>query len=256
MSKSNKRFGKLIERRDAADFPFYNLLPAEISIWKWVVIILSCAIGFTVLATIGFENQTLELIPRTLFVTIPLVTFVFLTKPNWKAIFRPVKGRDFGLMVVFWLLNLVVSVAVAFLVAGGNFNTLTANSATNTVLDGGIISIISFYVGTGIQLFGEELFTILPFLAILYWLHQKTKISRKNSVLLAWLLTAIWFGAAHLPTYGWNFLQAVVVIGAARLVLTLAFIRTKNIWVSYGAHLLNDWFGFTLALVVALAHTS
>ncbi|UFS58822.1 CPBP family intramembrane glutamic endopeptidase [Subtercola endophyticus] len=42
-------------------------------------------------------------------------------------------------------------------------------------------------------------------------------------------------------------------IGVARLVLTLAFIRTKNILVSTGAHILNDWGGFTFALLTGLA---
>jgi len=32
-----------------------------------------------------------------------------------------------------------------------------------------------------------------------------------------------------------------VVIGTARLVLTLPWILTKNIWVSTGAHIINDW---------------
>jgi membrane protease YdiL (CAAX protease family) len=35
--------------------------------------------------------------------------------------------------------------------------------------------------------------------------------------------------------------QCVVVIGSARLVLTLAYVWTKNIWVSTGAHIINDW---------------
>ena len=39
------------------------------------------------------------------------------------------------------------------------------------------------------------------------------------------------------------------VIGSARLVLTLAYIKTKNIWVSYGAHLINDWTLFELLIV-------
>jgi len=47
--------------------------------------------------------------------------------------------------------------------------------------------------------------------------------------------------------------QAVVLIGAARIALTLAFIRTKNILVSFGAHLLNDWATFPLALIAAAA---
>jgi hypothetical protein len=71
----------------------------------------------------------------------------------------------------------------------------------------------------------------------------------QNVVILAWLLTAVWFGAAHLPTYGWNFAQAFIVIGGARLVLSLAFIRTKNLSVSSGAHILNDWTLFTFALL-------
>jgi membrane protease YdiL (CAAX protease family) len=103
--------------------------------------------------------------------------------------------------------------------------------------------------GTFFQLVGEEVFTNLPFLALLYFLFAKGKLSRKTAVILAWLLTAIWFGAAHLPTYGWNFAQAFIVIGGARLVLSLAFIRTKNLWVSSGAHILNDWTLFTFALL-------
>jgi membrane protease YdiL (CAAX protease family) len=33
--------------------------------------------------------------------------------------------------------------------------------------------------------------------------------------------------------------------------LSLAFIRTKNSLVSFGAHLLNDWVTFTFALIAA-----
>lgn len=110
--------------------------------------------------------------------------------------------------------------------------------------------ILAFCVGTGIQLLGEEVFTILPFLALM-WVLTRRGTSRKTSILIAWLATAVWFGAAHLPTYDWNFAQAIIVIGAARVVLTLAFIRTKNLWVSFGAHVLNDWTTFTLTLIAA-----
>lgn len=114
--------------------------------------------------------------------------------------------------------------------------------------------VIAFYVGTGIQLFGEEVFTILPFLAVMYLLYTKVRLSRTTSILLAWLITALWFGAAHLPTYGWNFAQAFLIIGIARLVLTLAFIRTKNIFVSTGAHILNDWVTFTFVMIAMAAN--
>ncbi len=43
-------------------------------------------------------------------------------------------------------------------------------------------------------------------------------------------------------------MQAVVGIGVVRLILSLAFLITKNIWISTGAHILNDWTIFGLAL--------
>ncbi|WP_267908354.1 CPBP family intramembrane glutamic endopeptidase [Antrihabitans stalagmiti] len=72
--------------------------------------------------------------------------------------------------------------------------------------------------------------------------------SRRSAMLAAWLVTALIFGAVHLPTYDWNVVQAVVGIGIVRLILTLGYLITKNIWVSTGAHILNDWtiFGFAL----------
>lgn len=254
MSTDKSRFDKLIERKDGRDFPFYNLLPAEIPTWKWIVIVLSCVVGFASLLFIYFDNQILNLIPRVLFTGIPLVTFIVLARPNWRAIFKPLKWVDIPTIIVFWLLTLGMSAAAAFIVSGGNpVGHFAANSATDSVLDGGVWGIIGFYLGTFVQLFGEELVTILPFLAVLYWLHSKVKLSRKMAIIVALIVTAISFGAMHLPTYGWNVVQAIGLIGVARIALTLAFIRTKNILVSFGAHLLNDWVTFTLALVAAAA---
>ncbi len=253
LKKDNDRFGKLIERDDGRDFPFYNLLPAEIATWKWAVIILSCVVGFAVLTFTGSSNQGIELITRILFTAIPLLTFIYLTKPNWKAIFKPLKWVDAPTIVFFWLLTLGSSAAVGFLVSGGDISHFQANSATDSLLAGGAWNVVWFYVGTFIQLFGEELVTILPFLAVLYWAHSKFGLSRKKAIIAAWIITAITFGAMHLPTYGWNVVQAIVLIGVARIALTLAFIRTKNIAVSFGAHLLNDWATFTLVLIATAA---
>lgn len=61
--------------------------------------------------------------------------------------------------------------------------------------------------------------------------------------------------AAHLPTYNWNFVQCFLVIGSARLVLTLAFIKTKNIWVSMGAHVLTDW-GYLAVSLMAIGYVA
>jgi len=41
-----------------------------------------------------------------------------------------------------------------------------------------------------------------------------------------------------------------VIIGGARLVLTLPYVMTKNIWVSTGAHIINDWTLFGGAMLL------
>jgi len=86
--------------------------------------------------------------------------------------------------------------------------------------------------------------------------HSKLRMNRTTVVVIAWIVTAVWFAAAHLPTYGWNVAQALLIIGTARLVLTLAYIRTKNIGVSVGAHIINGWTQFTLAMVIAAVAAS
>ena len=81
-----------------------------------------------------------------------------------------------------------------------------------------------------------------------YW-KPTTAISRIAAIVSAWIISAIFFGLVHLPTHSWNWIQCIVVIGTARVVLSLAYVKTKNIWVAAGAHILNDWTIFTLSFM-------
>lgn len=183
-----------------------------------------------------------------------LAVFILLTGRYWSAIVKKPTGADWVAMLVYGIATLAVSFIVGAIVQ--SIFGATANTATKGLAAGGAPEIVTFYIGTAIQLLGEELFSILPFLAIVYVLYAKVKLSRKSSVIIAWLVVAVYFGAAHLPTYGWNVAQALLIIGVARLILTLAYIRTKNILVSTGAHILNDWFGFTFVLATSAAFLS
>ena len=247
----NQRLGHFFERRDDRDFPFYNGQPIEIPAWKWLIVILGCVGGFAALLTIPAGNNIESLVPRALFTGIMLAVFVVMARRHWTAIFKKLTGGDWVAMITYGVLTLVVSFIIGFIVRA--IFGATGNTATDGLAVGGAPEIVAFYIGTAIQLLGEELFSILPFLAVMYLLYTKLKLSRGTSILIAWLVVSVWFGAAHLSTYGWNFAQAFLVIGGARLVLTLAYIRTKNIWVSTGAHIINDWAGFTFFLVTTSA---
>jgi len=112
-----------------------------------------------------------------------------------------------------------------------------------------------FYLKTILQLFGEEVVSVLPFLAVMWLCHAKLGVRRNVAIAIAWIAAALLFGALHLPTYSWNFIQCFVIIGVARIVLLSGYVMTKNILVAAAAHILNDWVLFTV-MVVALGRQS
>jgi hypothetical protein len=121
------------------------------------------------------------------------------------------------------------------------YGTVISNASIADAANLEGIRLFNFFAKVAPQMLGEELLTFLPFLALLAFCHDRLGFGRNASVVIAWLVSAAAFGLVHLPTYNWNFVQCLVVIGSARLVLTWAYVWTKNIWVSTGAHVINDW---------------
>lgn len=242
-----ERFSRLED--PATDFPFYRGKPVAISSRQWLFVMAMVVVGFLPLALpipwpVGAFWQ---FVPAVLMPAIPLIALAYVAPGHWKVIFGKVRGREVKLMFGFALLNIIVSMTVGAIV----FALAGAAPNGSTVQLGGLDTAgrIAFFAKTLPQLLGEEVITILPFLALLHWFSKGLGLGRKGAVVVAWLITAILFGLIHLPTYDWNLIQCIVVIGAARLVLTLPWIMTKNIWVSTGAHIVNDWLLFTMSLL-------
>lgn len=231
------------------DFPFYNGMPVALSMWQWLLLTAGGVAGFAALVwPIPWPGGPLApMIPAVLFVAIPLAVLARVTPGHWRVIFGKLGWRELRFMVGFALLNVVVSMSVGALVLA--FAEVTPNAATGQLPGMGTGERIVFFAKTLPQLLGEEVVTVLPFLLMLTLLTHYFGVGRRGAVVGAWLLSSLLFGLIHLPTYNWNFVQCIVVIGTARIVLTMAWIRTKNIWVSAGAHIINDWLLFTLALV-------
>lgn len=234
---------------DRTDFPFYNGLPVAISGLQWLFVMAMVVVGFaTLVLPIDWPGGVLgSFIPAVLLPGIPLVALAYVAKGHWTAIFGKLGLRELRLMLGFALLNIVVSMCVGAIVH--SFTEVSPNSFAAALTAEDTAGRIAFFAKTIPQLFGEEVITLLPFLALLTWLTRGIGMGRKRAIVGAWLITAIVFGLIHLPTYNWNWVQCIVVIGTARLMLTLPWIMTKNIWVSTGAHIINDWllFGLTLA---------
>ncbi|SDH86555.1 type II CAAX endopeptidase family protein [Propionivibrio dicarboxylicus] len=240
------RFNQLED--PASDFPFYNGTPVVISNRQWLIVLATVVIGFLVLALpIPWPKGTFwQFIPVILMPGIPLVALSRVAPGKWRAIFGKVGRREVKLMFGFALLNVVISMTIGSIVHA--LIHVTPNASMAQLGSLGMAERFAFFAKTIPQLLGEEVITLLPFLALLQWFSKDFRLGRKSAIIGAWLMTSIVFGLIHLPTYDWNWIQCLVVIGAARMMLTLPWIMTKNIWVSTGAHIVNDWLLFIMTL--------
>jgi membrane protease YdiL (CAAX protease family) len=236
---------------NGSDFPFYAGEPISISFRGWLAIISGVAAGFAALVTpMPFPDGNATAWARVAaFVVLPLLGLGMAAHAHWKCIFASVGLREVKLMFGFAFLNIVVTMAIGVVINA--FGTVATNAiiANATELDGP--GVINFFAKVAPQLLGEELITILPFLAVLTLCYRVPGVGRNKAVIIAWLVSALIFGLLHLPTYDWNVVQCIVVIGSARLVLAWAYIWTKNIWVSTGAHIINDWMLMASTIILA-----
>jgi uncharacterized protein len=249
MSTSTERFTRLEDL--GTDFPFYNGAPTPISARQWLFVLGMVVVAFLLLALpIDWPGGTFgPFIPALLFPALPLAALAWVAPRYWRSIFGRVRGREVKLMFGFALLNIVVSMSIGTVVHA--LTEVTPNAATAQLAGLDAAGRIAFFAKTVPQLFGEEVITLLPFLALLQWFSRTFGAGRKAAIVGAWIVSSVVFGLIHLPTYDWNLVQCLVIIGSARMVLTLPWIMTKNIWVSTGAHIVNDWLLLGLGMLGA-----
>ena len=235
----------------APDFPFYDDRPVHVSGSRWLLVMGGVVLGaaadlFVVVPGPGWLGM---LVRAVLFAGIPLTVYALAIPGHWKSIFRRVGLRDVGLMVGLAVVNVAVTFGIGLLLTTAMH--LSPNPASGELRDMSLGDRLLTFASMVPQLFGEEVFTVLPLLAILWLAVNKLHLSRRAGIAIAWIGSAVIFALLHLPTYNWNLLQCLLIIGTARLILSVAYLLTKNIWVSTGAHVLNDWTLFGLGLLAA-----
>ena len=251
---ANDRFGRLIERRDGVDFPFYNGVPIELSVGKWILVWASVAVGFLALIFIPQPNNLVAILPRALFVVIPLAVLALVAGRHWSAIFRRVRLVDVGNMFFFAALNIVLTFAIGGLVSlffpvAPNTTIAGAGAAgwpTRSPSTSAAASSSSVKRSSSCCRSSPSCTSSSPRPASRARRRSSSRGSSRRSGSVPRTCP---------PTTG-TVVQAIVVIGSARIALTLAFIRTKNLWVSAGAHIINDWVFITVAVISAAAVAS
>jgi len=225
--------------RGNPDYPYYNGVPAAIGPAGWALVVASCALAFLVLTFWPYPQFPLNFVSATLFTTIPLIALMAVTGWRTPALFRSVGLKSIAIAIGFGLLTIVCSFVAGFTLS--RFIPLTSNDVATSVATMSFVETLIFLLPTLIQLVGEEVVTILPLLAVMWLGVTRFGLSRRTAIVVAVLVSTLWFAALHLPTYDWNVLQCLFTIGTARVILTLSYLLTRNLWVSALAHIINDW---------------
>lgn len=241
------------EPTPGADFPFYNGQPVALGARQWSFMLLTLAAAYGALyipAVVAWRvsGGWAAVVPAIGFPLLPLLALRAVVGPQWQVLFRRMGWRDVGLAVRLVLLSIGVTVVVALIVS--HFFGAVPNPVIQALASMGTKEKLVFMASTVPHLIGEEILTVLPFLALLTWLTGPVGWPRRRAIVGAWLVASVLFGALHLPTYGWNVAQSLVIISTSRAVLWLAYLRTKNLSVPALAHILNDWLllGFVMLL--------
>src|SRR5512139_3205668 len=167
MSSTTITSPRLLLESKGADFPFYADSPPTISNAGWLLVLAGVVAGFAALVTpLPFEDGILSgWLRAAAFVGLPLLALAMAAPERWRAIFRRVGLREVLLMFGFAILNIIVSMSVGALLQ--NYGSVTANAGVAGAADLEGARLASFFAKVGLQLLGEELITILPFLALL-----------------------------------------------------------------------------------------
>lgn len=129
-------------------------------------------------------------------------------------------------------------------------NQPTAANPIKDAFTGSLSDSLLVLFKTIFMLTGEELFVTLPLVIIVIFLVRKVKMSQSNAVIIATIVTAILFGAIHLPTYQWNLFQCFVIIGLTRIPFTIATLKTNSMVSGVIAHIIYDWCIFIYMIIV------
>ncbi len=231
-------------------FPYLSGSESPLNTKQWLVLVASVFLAFAVLEFLA-ENENTTPIGALIFFGLPIVAIQFGAKADWRELIRLPSLREVGIGLGFAIVNLVVTLVMGSIVVAIT-GIADKNEAVTKLAEASATEFATFFVMTIPQLMGEELFSIIPFLAILHLLNwEEDGSSRRKHLAIATVLTALLFGAAHLPTYNWNWAQCLFVIGSARIVLLIPFILTRNITVPFIAHFTFDWMVFLMVMFLS-----
>ncbi|MBQ9042140.1 MAG: CPBP family intramembrane metalloprotease [Eggerthellaceae bacterium] len=176
---------------------------------------------------------------------IPLVTLLFVAHGNLGTVIKKPRLGDIPLIIIVVVLDMGYSLAIGGLLHYVLGLPTQANAAYGETMDFGFFALVF------VQLFGEELFKTNMLLGILLLLFRRSG-NRKSAVVIATFVTLLIFGLAHFAAYD-SLAQILLIQGLGSVICLFAYLKTKNMLVTYAAHLIIDLIPFGLNALGAVS---
>ena len=225
--------------REGFDFPFYK---DGMSKDRWLALI----IGILVPTLLIFGNFHINGVLFDLLIfLVPTLAFVYASKGDFSLILKKPIKSDIRLIISVIILEYVFTIIIGLV-----YKAIFGEGALvghTTLYSFNLIQMIVLFF----QLFGEELIKFFVFI-ILFAVLMKYSGNRKVSIVVATVLMLVYFGLMHIPAYSGKVLQVLLIQGFGSIFTVFAYLKTKNILVSYICHASID---FISLAIILLAHT-
>ncbi len=224
---------------DGIDVPFYNDIP-KLSTLDWLIVLVAVVLVIGYLTVIPISNDYL---PMAVFLT-GTIPALYICKGNYSLFFKKIRRKDIKLIILC-----VIGVYLYAIIMGLILSSITGMSPHTGLVEGvSLINIINLIF----NVLGEEFFKVFILLLLMYAIYKLTG-NRNTSLIIGVIGSMIIFGLAHYDAYDGKILQILLMQGLGSIFNYFAYLKTKNIWVGYLIHLIQDLISVAMILLQAIA---
>lgn len=220
---------------DRIDVPFYNDIP-KLSVFDWLIVLASVLLSIGYLTIIPISG---DYIPLAIFLT-AVIPALYICKGNYDLFFKKLRLKDTKLIILC-----IIGTYLYAIIIGSILSLITGMTG-----HGGLDTTVTLmtFLNEIIQVLGEEFFKVFILLLVMHVLYKITN-NRNMTLIIGVIISMIIFGLCHYDAYDGKILQILLIQGFGSIFCYFAYLKTKNIWVSYLIHLLGNFIPLIMILL-------
>ena len=214
---------------ETRDYPYYKHNP-KIAKWQWFVLIF--------LLPVALFGQVLfpsEFTGSIFFCFALLIPLLYFSKWDYKLLFHKPTKNELILAVLMFAGYMIYAIVIGEILTV--FNLAGPDMESAFPVD--IMSIISLIF----SMMGEELLKFIPLMLLLRLFYKFTD-NLKISMIISVAIVLVCFGLMHYYPAENTIISVLVLQGLGSMFEMYGYIKTKNLFVPYIAHLLTDAIAF------------